>query len=479
MLKSLKELSKIYHGSETEKENAGSDFVFIDVEACNSYNPKNSVCQIALIRTDKNCVIKEERNFIIDPQSEYNVNKNKKCPISIGVTEEEVKNSPTFPTVYLELCSYLNNKTVIGHAVLNDVEMINHMCRRYKLDSFEFDYLCTQALYSVEIGDERQISLTEMMEACGVEFGEYKEHDARGDIKATCECLKVIIDRHNITLDDIPDFYSVKPGTLSGGVIRQTETKFTRMMRERRFTKLINKAFSPKSMSRSKVQELERLISKLDSAPNKNGVSGLFTGETVCFNKDLERYDCSEANELVKFVYKNGGRYTSSLDDTTLFIKGNRKERRYKAVQSIDNGDFIKRIKVIDQDEFLTLYENAENPEFKLSNFKGEIKMERYAWQGKLKDGCIDEYIRRHDEIWDEMKAVLKEAGITNYTVWTNGSDLFGYYECEKGLKYAAKVQSESPVVDKWNEYMSDIIVLDKDPETGAQPLLRQVFLFK
>ncbi len=34
----------------------------------------------------------------------------------------------------------------------------------------------------------------------------------------------------------------------------------------------------------------------------------------------------------------------------------------------------------------------------------------------------------------------------------------------------AAKAQAASPVVDRWNEYMTD-------PETGAQPKLRQVFL--
>ena len=54
--------------------------------------------------------------------------------------------------------------------------------------------------------------------------------------------------------------------------------------------------------------------------------------------------------------------------------------------------------------------------------------------------------------------------------------ELFGYYECEKGVAYAEKVQSESPVVDRWNEYMKDILELEMDPVTGAQPKLEQVF---
>ena len=54
--------------------------------------------------------------------------------------------------------------------------------------------------------------------------------------------------------------------------------------------------------------------------------------------------------------------------------------------------------------------------------------------------------------------------------------ELFGYYECEKGVAYAEKVQAESPIVDRWNEYMKDILELEMDPVTGAKPKLEQVF---
>ena len=102
--------------------------------------------------------------------------------------------------------------------------------------------------------------------------------------------------------------------------------------------------------------------------------------------------------------------------------------------------------------------------------------MERYAWKAILLDGKKEEYIRRHDEIWPELKALLKEAGICNYTIWNTGNELFGYYECEKGIDFAARMQAESPIVDKWNEYMKDVMIMPRDPETGAQPKLQQVF---
>ena len=41
---------------------------------------------------------------------------------------------------------------------------------------------------------------------------------------------------------------------------------------------------------------------------------------------------------------------------------------------------------------------------------------------------------------------------------------------------YAAKVQAESPVVDRWNAYMQDVLELEMDPKTGAQKALVEVF---
>ena len=103
--------------------------------------------------------------------------------------------------------------------------------------------------------------------------------------------------------------------------------------------------------------------------------------------------------------------------------------------------------------------------------------MERYAWKAVVKDGMLDEYIRRHDQIWPELKQLLKDAGIGNYTIWNVGNELFGYYECAQGADYAARMQAQSPIVDRWNEYMKDVMVMEMDPETGAQPMMRQVFL--
>ncbi len=105
--------------------------------------------------------------------------------------------------------------------------------------------------------------------------------------------------------------------------------------------------------------------------------------------------------------------------------------------------------------------------------------MERYSWVAKIKPGKKEEYIKRHNEIWPEMVKLLKDAGICNYSIWINGDNVFGYYECSLGVDYATKTQANSPIVDKWNEYMKDVMEMEMDPATGAQPHLEEVFYLK
>ncbi len=105
--------------------------------------------------------------------------------------------------------------------------------------------------------------------------------------------------------------------------------------------------------------------------------------------------------------------------------------------------------------------------------------MEKCTWKATLLPGKKAEYIRRHDALWPEMAETLRQAGIRNYTIWCCGDELFGYYECERGAAYAARVQAESPVVARWNEYMRDVMRMEFDPHTGTAVALEPVFAFR
>lgn len=102
--------------------------------------------------------------------------------------------------------------------------------------------------------------------------------------------------------------------------------------------------------------------------------------------------------------------------------------------------------------------------------------MERFAWKARLLPGMKQEYVRRHDAIWPEMTEVLSKAEIHNYTIWCVGDGLFGYYEAERGVAFASGMLASSPVVDRWNEFMKEVMVMEIDTTTGTAYQLEQVF---
>ena len=101
--------------------------------------------------------------------------------------------------------------------------------------------------------------------------------------------------------------------------------------------------------------------------------------------------------------------------------------------------------------------------------------MQKRVWKARVLPGMLEEYIRRHDEIWPEMSAALRESGISNYTIWSHGSELIGYYECPD-IEAAEQYKANSLVMKRWSDSMRGVMEMAVDEETGGPFQYRQVF---
>ena len=48
--------------------------------------------------------------------------------------------------------------------------------------------------------------------------------------------------------------------------------------------------------------------------------------------------------------------------------------------------------------------------------------MQRFAFAMKLRPGFEAEYKRRHDEIWPELARELRDAGVSDYSIYLDRS---------------------------------------------------------
>ena len=104
--------------------------------------------------------------------------------------------------------------------------------------------------------------------------------------------------------------------------------------------------------------------------------------------------------------------------------------------------------------------------------------MPRIAIKMKLNTGQEAEYKRRHDALWPELEALLKEAGIENYSIFLDEStlDLFGVLDIENPEKMDDL--PNHPVMKKWWAYMADIMEVNEDNSPKSFPL-KDVFFYE
>ncbi|CAC11878.1 conserved hypothetical protein [Thermoplasma acidophilum] len=91
----------------------------------------------------------------------------------------------------------------------------------------------------------------------------------------------------------------------------------------------------------------------------------------------------------------------------------------------------------------------------------------RYAFHLRLKEGSEEEYTRRHKNVWPEMLDLLKRAGIRNYSIFIDGTDVFGYWECDNPSATLSAINN-SEINSKWQTFMSDIIITPPAERTGT-----------
>jgi len=101
--------------------------------------------------------------------------------------------------------------------------------------------------------------------------------------------------------------------------------------------------------------------------------------------------------------------------------------------------------------------------------------MKTKAFKMKLKPGCEAEYEKRHDNIWPTLKAELSEAGVYDYSIFLDRETLtlFAVQKLKDGN--TAADLPENPVVQKWWQYMGDIMETNPDNSPLSAPL-EQVF---
>jgi L-rhamnose mutarotase len=103
--------------------------------------------------------------------------------------------------------------------------------------------------------------------------------------------------------------------------------------------------------------------------------------------------------------------------------------------------------------------------------------MDRVAFKMYLNEGQKEEYKKRHDEIWPGLKKLLKDAGVSEYSIFLDEETniLFAFQKISGDGSSQDLGQTE--IVKKWWAYMRDIMKSNPDNSPVTVPLEEVFYL--
>ena len=97
--------------------------------------------------------------------------------------------------------------------------------------------------------------------------------------------------------------------------------------------------------------------------------------------------------------------------------------------------------------------------------------MKRFAFKMYLKPGCEKEYARRHAAIWPELKQMIKDSGVSNYSIfWDKETNILFAVQKNSGEGGSQDLGS-TEIVQRWWAYMGDLMRTNSDGSPVAETM--------
>ena len=103
--------------------------------------------------------------------------------------------------------------------------------------------------------------------------------------------------------------------------------------------------------------------------------------------------------------------------------------------------------------------------------------MERAAFIFKIRPEMKEEYKKVHDEIWPELAEAIRDAGISNYSIFfRKDGTLFAYLEADD-FSGAMEQLGKTDVNERWQKYMDRFFVKEDPTILGPEiEIIEEVF---
>jgi L-rhamnose mutarotase len=89
--------------------------------------------------------------------------------------------------------------------------------------------------------------------------------------------------------------------------------------------------------------------------------------------------------------------------------------------------------------------------------------MEQIAFKMRLNPGQAGEYRRRHDAIWPELSALLRDVGIRDYSIFLDEETGTLFAVLRRTPDHGMEQLPHKEIMQRWWRHMADIMVTHSD----------------
>lgn len=103
--------------------------------------------------------------------------------------------------------------------------------------------------------------------------------------------------------------------------------------------------------------------------------------------------------------------------------------------------------------------------------------MKRVAFKMKMTPGMKEEYKRRHAEIWPEVAKLIKDSGVSNYSIFLDEETNTLFAVQDVAGEQGSQDLGDNEIQQKWWDYMADIMAVNEDNSPVSIPLEEMFYL--
>jgi len=334
------------------------NFLFYDLEFASCKGGKHKVCEFGYTITNEHFEIQEEGNYIINPRIDDKEWDLYALENILTRTKEEYKRGKVFSYYYEKIKEFFKNADyVFGHTNSGDAQALNDELLRYELPPIDHDFYDIKEFYKIYSNTTNATSLENIVKHFGID-GDGNNHDAQSDAYNTMVSLKMMLEKMNLTLEELikkcPSVFDKSENYQIWSIEEAKKLREEREKREREGDGTND--ILPKSLNRKRVSQFISVVKRKEEIVNE-----AILNKVILLSELYERHHYKQTLNLIQIVKNNGGRITNLTDDATLFVDYNlveegqelesgRKRHLNTNTKIIDLPSFLESLKLTEEE---------------------------------------------------------------------------------------------------------------------------------